>query len=53
MKKNEFILKLDNEIIPAIREQILKAYDDGYTEGHLFSIHKLRRKEAHKSSFLI
>lgn len=37
MKKNEFISKLDNEIIPAIREQILKAYDDGYTEGHLDS----------------
>lgn len=37
MKKNEFISKLDNEIIPAIREQILKAYDDGYTEGHIDS----------------
>lgn len=37
MRKNEFILKLDKEIMPAVREQILKAYDDGYTEGHLDS----------------
>ena len=28
MRKNEFILKLDKEIMPAVREQILKAYDD-------------------------
>jgi hypothetical protein len=34
MKRNEFINKLDNEIMPAVREQILKAYDEGYTECH-------------------
>ncbi len=34
MKKNEFVAKLDNEIIPALRERILHAYDEGYTEGH-------------------
>ena len=34
MKKNEFIEKLDAEIMPAIRQQILEAYEEGYEDGH-------------------
>lgn len=33
MNKNEFIEKLDKEILPAIREQLLEAYGVGYEEG--------------------
>ena len=33
MNKNEFIEKVDKEILPAIREQLLEAYGVGYEEG--------------------